>query len=248
MFRLLILASFAIAPSIAQVCSNSTLNGAYAYATDSIATVGGKTITNSQVGRIVFDGAGKFTVRAAVTSGGTTDVGSTSGEYLLGSDCTMTGKTAEGLEFDGVVVNAGSDFFIMVREPGVTSSGGGTKIENQGACSAATLDGSFGYFAEGTITSDAGVSGLGELGVLQFDGRGGVTGVYSASLGGLVERKTYNGKYEVGQDCTANAQFTISGANYLMNFTIASTGNTFVFSIAGGGAVLTGQGSRIFPR
>lgn len=234
--------------AVAQECSNGTIRGAYAYSIDGTATIDGKTITNSEVGRIVFDGGGKFTARAASTTNGVTSIGDATGEYLLGSDCTMTGKTPEGLQFDGVVVNAGSDFFIMVREPGATRSGGGSKIEGQGACSPASLKASYGYFAEGSLTADGAVIGIGELGVLKFDGTGGVTGVYSASAAGVVERKTYDGKYEVAQDCTANAKFTINGAEYVMNLVVANSGNTFAFSIAGGGSVLTGQGARQFPQ
>ena len=249
MKTLLTFAFLAVASTaVAQQCSNATLTGAFAYTTDTTATVEGKTATNSQVGRVVFDGKGKFTVRVASTTAAEVTVGEASGDYLVGSDCTMTGKTAEGLEFDGVVVNGGSDFYIMTREPGITSAGGGTKIDAQGTCSAATLSGSFGYFTQGTLTVESALVSLGELGVLNFDGRGTATGTYSASSGGLVERKSYDGKYEVGGDCTGNAKFTINGAAYIMNFTVASSGNAFGLSIGGGGSVLTGQATRLFPK
>jgi hypothetical protein len=194
MIKLLSVSVFVIGSlAMGQDCSNATLRGAYAYASDGTATDDGKTFTNSEVGRVVFDGAGKLTARVASTTNGVTTVADAAGEYLIGSDCTMTGRTPDGLEFDGVVVNSGADFFIMLREPGLTRSGAGTKIEATGACSTATLNSSFGYFAEGTLTVDGTVIGLGELGILKFDGAGGVTGVYSTSSKGLVERKTFSG-------------------------------------------------------
>ena len=249
MIKLLSVSVFVIGSlAMGQDCSNATLRGAYAYASDGTATDDGKTFTNSEVGRVVFDGAGKLTARVASTTNGVTTVADAAGEYLIGSDCTMTGRTPDGLEFDGVVVNSGADFFIMLREPGLTRSGAGTKIEATGACSTATLNSSFGYFAEGTLTVDGTVIGLGELGLLKFDGAGGVTGVYSASSKGLVERKTFTGRYEVAGDCTATATFKIDGVDYLMNYVVASSGNAFALSISGGGSVLTGQGARQVPR
>jgi len=234
------------ASAFSQQCDNSTLRGAYAYSVDVIATVDGKTVTNSDVGRIVFDGAGKYNVHAASTTNGTTTVGDGSGEYLIGTDCTMTGK-GDGVEFDGVVVNGGSDFAIVVREPGLSRSGNGTKIEGQ-SCSAASIAGSFGYSGEGSASADGRVFSLSEVGIVTFTAAGRITGVYSASSGGIVERREISGTFEIGSDCTGNASYKVGGTDYLMNFVAASSNNTFYYSETGAGTTMTGVGARVFPK
>lgn len=242
----LILGLSALANARGQECSNATLQGAYAYTVDVITTVEGKTFTNSDVGRVVFDGAGKFTLRVASTVNGATTVGDGAGEYLVGTDCTMTGK-AEGIEFDGVVVNGGSDFAIIVREPGLSRAGNGTKIEGQ-SCSPAAIAGAFGYQGQGSTSSDGRVFSLSEVGQLTFDAAGKITGVYSASSGGRVERREISGTFEVAADCTANASYKVGEVSYLMNFVVANNGNTFAYSETGGGTTITGAGARLFPR
>lgn len=234
------------ASAFSQECSNSTLKGPYAYSVDVVTTVDGKTFTNSDVGRINFDGAGKYTVRVASTVNGSTSIGDGSGEYLIGSDCTMTGK-GDGIEFDGVVVNAGSDFAFVVRETGLSRSGSGTKIEGL-ACSAANMAGSFGYSGEGSASADGRVFSLSEIGVLTFTAAGRITGVYSASSGGLVERREVSGTFEVASDCTANATYKVGGSDYVMNFVVANSNNTFYYSETGDGTTMTGVAARLFPK
>ena len=247
--KLIILILCAAASSVAQECSNATLKGAYAYAIDGIVSVDGKTVTNSDVGRIVFDGSGKFTGKAAFTVNGATTIGDFAGQYLLGSDCTMTGKSdPDGVDFDAVVINAGSDFLLVVREPGFTRSGGGSRIEPQTVCSMAGLNSAFGYQGDGSIMSDGKAISLAEIGTLVFNGSGQVKGIYSASLGGLVERREYAGTYKVNADCTASATFKIGDTDYIMNFVVANLGNSLLYSTSGGGITLTGSASRQFPR
>ncbi|MBL8227771.1 MAG: hypothetical protein JNL98_04815 [Bryobacterales bacterium] len=232
--------------AFSQDCGNATLRGAYAYTVDVITTVDGKTFTNSDVGRIVFDGAGKLTFRAASTVNGSTTIIEGAGEYLVGTDCTMTGK-AEGVEFDGVVVGAGSDFAIVVREPGLSRAGNGTKIEGQ-TCSASAVAGAFGYQGQGSFSEGGRVFSLSEVGVITFASSGRITGVYSASSGGQVERREISGTFEIGSDCTGNATYKIGDTNYLMNFVVASSGNTFYYSETSGGSTITGAGGRVNPR
>lgn len=230
---------------IAQQCSNSTLRGAYAYAVDVITTLDGKSFTNSDVGRVVFDGAGKYTAKIASTVNGSTLIGEGSGEYLVGVDCTVTGK-GDGIEFDAVVVNNGSDFMIVIREPGLSRAGNGTRIEGQ-ACNASTLSGSYGYQGQGSTSADGRVFSLSEVGVLDF-GSGRMTGVYSASSGGQVERREISGTFDLNTDCTGTATYQAGGVNYVMNFVVATAGNTIYYSETGAGTTITGVASRVTPR
>lgn len=234
-----------------QDCSNASLSGPYAYAAHGTVTVNSRTITNSEVGRFVFDGKGAITGVAAVTSTGTTVVGDFTGAYAVGSDCTVTGKTTFAgvtTDFDAVVVSGGSDFVFANRDGTSTLSGAGTKIEAQGACSAATLSGAYGYQGDGSVMIENRVLSLAEVGVFTFNGRGGVTGVYSASAAGLVERMTFSGTYEIGANCTGNMKFKVGDADYVTNFAVASAGNTVLYSEVGPNTVITGQAGRTFLR
>ncbi len=244
------ISTFVFAPAaLGQQCSNATLRGAYAYSLDAIATVDGKTVTDAQIGRVVFDGNGKFTGVAASTVNNVISVGDFAGEYLVGSDCTMTGKsTPAGVDFDAVVANGGADFLLVAREAGITRSGGGSRIESQTVCSTAALSGAYSYQGDGALTGNGSVISISEIGTMAFDGRGGLKGVYSASAGGLVERSEYTGKYEVAADCTGNATFTVGGEGYVMNFIVESLANSLLFSETGGGITLNGGAARQFPR
>ena len=248
----LLFASFFLSSlALAQECSNASLSGPYAFSASGTLTVNSKTTTNSEVGRIVFDGKGSLTGYSARTNNGVTSVGSFTGTYAIGSDCTTTGKTtyADGtIDFDMVIVNAGSDFSFILRDPAFTESGNGTKIEAQGACSAATVFGAYGYQGDGQVTVDGKVFSLAEIGILTFNGKGGVTGTYSAVAAGAVERLTFTGSYELAGDCTANLKFTVGSANYLTNFVVANMGNTLFYSEVGPNTVIVGQGARTFPK
>lgn len=232
-------------------CTNASLSGAYAYAASGKTTAAGKLTNNSEVGRIVFDGNGGLTGLAARTVNGATATGTFSGSYAVGADCTGTGKmvVAEGtLDFDVVVVNAGSDFAFVLRDPVYTEAGNGTKIEAQGKCNAATLSGTYGYQGTGDITLDGKTHSLVEIGIMSFDGAGSVTATYSAAAAGAVERLTFTGKYELGEDCTANFSFTVAGSNYVTNFVVANGGNSLYYSEVGPATAITGSGVRTNPK
>ncbi|MDZ4801967.1 MAG: hypothetical protein SGI92_27750 [Bryobacteraceae bacterium] len=236
---------------LAQNCNNASLSGAYAYAASGNMTVDGKISNNSEVGRMVFDGKGGITGYAARTVAGTSNVGTFTGSYAVGADCTTTGRTtySDGaLDFDMVVVNAGNDFVFVLRHPAFTESGSGTKIEAQGKCSAASVSGAFGYQGDGNITLDGKLQTLVEVGILTFNGTGSVTGTYSAAAGGELERLTFTGTYELGEDCTGNMKFNIAGGAYVNNFVIASGTNTMLYSEVGPNSVITGSGARTTPK
>ena len=132
--RLLVLA-FGLAASCvyAQECSNASLSGAFGYTLNGSETNGeGKLVRSSQVGRIVFDGAGKYTGVAAISLGTKVEVAEFAGEIAIGADCTATAKTGTGdsaTNLDIVVVNDGNDFSAVVRAGDATLVGVGTKVE-----------------------------------------------------------------------------------------------------------------------
>ena len=84
-----------------------------------------------------------------------------------------------------------------------------------GACSLATVQGSYALFGHGTITGP--LPGLppppfptNHSGIVIFDGAGNFSGSEVASVGGLIMPATFKGIYAVNPDCTASAELTNS--------------------------------------
>lgn len=71
-------------------CSNSSLNGAYAYALQGATfdTNGNETADVASAGRIVFDGAGKLSGADWFSKNGVAAARTYTGTYTLGADCT----------------------------------------------------------------------------------------------------------------------------------------------------------------
>ncbi len=142
---------------------------------------------------------------AAFTVNDATTVSDFAGEYLLGVDCTMTGKSVPAaVEFDGVVIDGGTGF----------------RIEAETACSTGLLKGAYSFQGGGSITAEGKVLSISEIGSMNFN----------------------------GARCTANATFRIGDADYVMNFVVASLGNSLLFSTTGGGITITGGVARQFAR
>ncbi len=237
---------------MAQECSNASLTGAYGYTVSgTVTTEGNKFIRNSEVGRVVFDGKGGLTAVAAITSGGKVEVGELKGEVAVGVDCTATGKLVypgATLEFDMVVANAGSDFAIVVRSEQATLSGTGTKVESQGACTKESLKGTIAYQGEGTVGIDGKAVSQAEIGVVTFDGSGGVSGVLSNIAGGQSNRTEFKGVYDVTDICFGSFGYKVGDDTYQTNFMLTNNGNNMLYSEFGPRYVVTGWGARTFPK
>ena len=241
------------AASFAQDCSTASLTGPFGFTVKGTVTnENNRPITSSQVGRIAFDGKGAFTGFSASTSGAKVNVGEFTGQISIGSDCTATGKSSSAggsLDFDLVVVNGGNDFALVFRASDSNLSGYGTKIEGQGSCTAATLNGNYGYQGEGVIAIDGRAVSTAEVGILTFDGKGGVAGTYSNIAGGQATRQSFTGIYEmVPEACFASAAYKIGDLTYQLNFMITSGGNQILYSELASGYVMTGSGVRTVVR
>jgi hypothetical protein len=69
-------------------------------------------------------------------------------------------------------------------------------------CSLATLKGSYGYTAAGTIP---GVGDFAAVGIFTSDGAGQVSGADTAGVSiGVIEQRTFSGTYTVDADCTGS--------------------------------------------
>jgi hypothetical protein len=73
-------------------------------------------------------------------------------------------------------------------------------------CSVSTLNGSFGIATSGSIVAFGPVGLVAEVGVIKFDGAGGVSQTTTLSLNGTIvpNRSTISGSYVVNPDCTGD--------------------------------------------
>jgi hypothetical protein len=83
-----------------------------------------------------------------------------------------------------------------------------------GECSNATLHGSFGYTATGTLLSAAAppplVGPFGEVGRQTFDGNGNTTATATINANGNIINVTIEGTYTVNPDCTGSMTRNVS--------------------------------------
>jgi hypothetical protein len=79
-------------------------------------------------------------------------------------------------------------------------------------CSNATLQGSFGYTATGTLLSvpPPFAGPFGEVGRQTFDGRGNTDATATLSANGNVQKVTIQGTYIVNPDCTGSFTLNVS--------------------------------------
>ena len=240
------------AASFAQ-CSPGSLVGAYGYTIDgTITDANNRLITASQIGRIQFNGTGGYTGVSISTVGGKADVSEFSGVIEVLSDCTAVGKTGTGAgatDFDLVVVDSGNGFALVIRAGDATLSGGGSKIDNQGSCSNSSLNGTYGYQGNGTVAVDGKGRSTAEIGILNFDGSGGMRGTYSFIAAGTAERKSFTGGvYALADVCYAAAAYKIDGLDYELNIMVVGNGNQFLYQEIAPGYVVSGVGSRTVSR
>jgi len=174
-------------------------------------------------------------------------------EFCQGSHSAKIpgGKTVSSgnsTDFDLVVVNAGSDFALVLRASDATLSGNGTKVEGQGACTPSILTGTYGYQGDGVVAMDGKAVSTAEIGILTFDGKGAFSGTSSLISAGQSTRQSFTGTYELTDICFAAAVYKVGDVAYQMNFMVTGGGNQILYSELASGYVATGAGTRTFPK
>ena len=114
-------------------------------------------------------------------------------------------------------------------------------------CSVSTLKGSFGIATSGSIVAFGPVGLIAEVGVIKFDGAGGVSQTTTLSSNGtiLTNRSTISGSYEVNSDCTGDLSLVLpvpSGTiTSTSHFVIVDHGKEIRLVNTGAGRVLLGN-------
>jgi hypothetical protein len=108
------------------------------------------------------------------------------------------------------------------------------------SCSALTLKGSYGFTTTGSIVAAGPVGLVADVGVLTFDGLGGVTETETFSLNGDIRRRTNPGGYFVDADCTGDISLTMPPpSGVASHFVIVDDGKELRAIVIDAGRVLT---------
>ena len=122
------------------------------------------------------------------------------------------------------------------------------------ACSLETVEGSYGTSTTGSIVSAGPVGLIADVGVISFDGDGGVSQTTTVSLNGVIipNRTSLSGSYVVNPDCTGDISLMLAGATgpitSTSHFVIVDNGEELQTINTGAGRVLTGVAKRQHTR
>jgi hypothetical protein len=108
-------------------------------------------------------------------------------------------------------------------------------------CSVARLKGAFGFTTTGSIVAAGPVGLVADVGVLVFDGFGGVSQTETLSLNGTIAQRSSQGEYLDSGDCTGDMAITLPPPAGLStsHFVIDDEGKEIRFIVTGAGRVLT---------
>lgn len=127
---------------------------------------------------------------------------------------------------------------------GLALLGGAAHAKQQ--CSNATLNGTYGLYATGTVI---GVGPVGLVGVLTYDGKGAFSGTVFQKVNGSLVQFTLTGTYTVDSNCvSSDTSLTSTGQSATHTVVIVDNGNEFysLNTTASPGNVIVGIGKRQF--
>jgi uncharacterized protein (TIGR03437 family) len=213
----------------AATCSPASLTGTYSL------TLSGRDVSSagSLAGSFQGNGTATFDGMGNVVLAGTSNTNQVSGKtfsytgtYSLPASCsgTMTLTTTGAAAMNLVVWSSAKQFNITGADSTYVYSGSGGP--RPAGCANATLSGEYTYDASGFTLSGTSQTGVGdEVGVLNFDGQGNVTGNYTVTSSGTVATTyTSSGTYSVTPNCLGTAALMDSVGNVnALNFGILNT-------------------------
>jgi hypothetical protein len=130
-------------------------------------------------------------------------------------------------------------------------SGSATLAKAHEQCSNATLNGSFGVYASGSVI---GVGPVALLGVLTYDGNGNLTGTVFQKVNGNNVQVTLTGTYSVDSNClVSDTSLASTGQVATHEYVIVDDGKEFYIlnttpPTATSGNVIVGVGKKQFPK
>jgi hypothetical protein len=112
-------------------------------------------------------------------------------------------------------------------------------------CDLSSLTGGFGFHMTGTNTGRAALYAI--VGRLEADGKGGLVGSGTHSVGGVITRVKFTGTYTINADCTGTSKLVFPPDHTAtLDFVLTSDLNEFFIIDFGQGNVESGSGRRQF--
>ena len=233
----LALASILAVPFLMQAqtppsCAASNLTGTY-YLTLTGRNLNSSTALSASyqaVGTATFDGVAN--VSFALTANTNLLQGTTqalTGTYTLATSCvgTLSLTVGDTANFTLIAWNSGKNFDIVGQDATYVLTGTGG--QQPPSCTTSLLSGAYVFSGNGyTVASGNGggtnIAGVNSIsGLLQFDGRGDVTGNWSVATNGANTPDTVSGKYTVNA-CQATATVADpAGTSWTLTLTMTST-------------------------
>ncbi|HTA44310.1 MAG TPA: hypothetical protein VK789_17800 [Bryobacteraceae bacterium] len=227
-------------------CAASNLTGTY-YLTMTGRNLNASTALSASyqaVGTATFDG--KSNVSFTLTANTNILQGTTqalSGTYTLAASCigTLSLTTGDTANFTLIAWNSGKNFDIVGQDATYVLTGTGG--QQPPACTTSLLSGAYvfsgnGFSLSSTNVGGTNISGVNSVsGLLQFDGRGDVTGNWTIATNGTSSPDTVSGKYTINS-CQATATVTDpAGTSWTLTLTMTSTDGAN-FTVDGGAPLM----------
>ena len=236
-------------------CSNASFSGTYGVLQSGWMLAGpdGSSLPSplpiALVGTQTNDGAGTVTgATVTINAGGTIIPVSGTGTYAVNADCTGTVSlsfaNSPTVHDSFTLIDGGKEVKSIGTDPNVVWSGTGKPIP--GACSNATLSGSYGFSENGSVLLGRDGSrlltplSLSEVGVVTNDGAGNQTAAATTNAGGTVGQESWTATYSISADCTVSAIQTLPNGMTRHLAGVAVDGGSGFFGIGtNAGAVVT---------
>ena len=243
---------FAAAQTAPPACSAATLTGTFSLVLTGrdVNTSVTLTKTTQAVGTATFDGVSKVTFNLTANTNVSQSVTQTwSGSYTLPTTCVgaVTIVSGDMANFTLIAYNSGKNFTLTGEDGTYAFSGSGGPQPT--ACATSSLSGEYPFSGTGFGLTTGFLSGVNAIsGILQFDGRGGITGSWSLATGTASTPDTVSGQYSVTSACLANATVTDpSGVAYTLTLTVTSANAAdFTVDIASSSALISASGHSAF--
>jgi hypothetical protein len=198
-------------------CSNATLNGGYGFLITGANSSGPAAI----VGLLTANGKGALTGSETISVDGviTSSVALT-GTYSVKSTCTGSATiTPTGFptaKYNITVVSSGKQIDMVDSDSGVTEYGYALAL-GKSTCTAAAINGAFGFQGGGVTSSLAPIAFSGQA---ILDGVSVVTGTETYTEDGTVSNEPLSGTYTVNSNCTGTITLTFTHSTSTINFVI----------------------------
>jgi hypothetical protein len=204
--------------SAAPKCTANELQGRYGFLTTGHVVDGEADVPFAAGGVLTLRRNGTFSLEGSQTQDGVVGpVTPDEGTWLVRPDCTGSASTASGPLFNFVAVGDQGKLEIIRSDLGVIVTGFAKRVAE--SCSLANVRGSYGYAfnaivynlpIQNQLLPKAFFSGGGVVKLDESDeGEGTAVLDDTASFGGIVIKRHYEGTVEVGTDCTGSAVVTL---------------------------------------